>query len=112
MAKQRPTVPPPPPWHADLATVGVTGTNGKTTTTAYVAAALSRLSSPIPRITTVGFFVGEEQQQLPPGYPAFLRTLELGKQRGARHAAIELSSERSRSASFTRGPAASVCSPT
>lgn len=93
MASQRPRFPPPPPWHAELATVGVTGTNGKTTTTTYVARALSHLSGPVPRVTTVGFYVGDEKLDEPPGFRGFLKTLALGHQRGARHAAIELSSE-------------------
>lgn len=93
MAIRRPKLPAPPAWHSKLATVGVTGTNGKTTTTTYVAAALSTLSAPVPRVTTVGFFVGDEQLPQGADYTAFLRALELGYQRGARHAAIELSSE-------------------
>lgn len=93
MANPRPKFPAPPPWHSELATVGVTGTNGKTTTTTYVARALSHLSGPIPRVTTVGFYVGDETLHEPPGFRAFLKTLALGHQRGARHAAIELSSE-------------------
>ena len=32
--------PPPPAWASALPTAGVTGTNGKTTTTAWIAAAL------------------------------------------------------------------------
>jgi UDP-N-acetylmuramoyl-L-alanyl-D-glutamate--2,6-diaminopimelate ligase len=73
--------------------VGVTGTNGKTTTTSLVAAALSCLSAPIPRVTTIGFFVGEEKLELAGDYRGFLRTLKLGRERGARHAAIELTSQ-------------------
>lgn len=73
--------------------MGVTGTNGKTTTTSLVAAALSCLSAPVPRVTTVGLFVGEEQLELPSDYRGFLQTLKLGRERGARHAAIELTSQ-------------------
>jgi UDP-N-acetylmuramoyl-L-alanyl-D-glutamate--2,6-diaminopimelate ligase len=86
-------LPPPPPWHGELATVGVTGTNGKTTTTTLVAAALGRVSAPIPRVTTLGFYVGDEKLELEGSYAAFIETLRLGRKRGARHAAIELSSE-------------------
>ncbi len=93
MAKARAVFPAPPPWHAELATAGVTGTNGKTTTTTYIAAALSQLSAPIPRVTTVGFFVGNERLPVTGNYAAFLQTLRTGWERGARHAAIELSSE-------------------
>lgn len=71
----------------------MTGTNGKTTTTTYLAAALSRSSTPIPRITTVGFFVGDEQQRAEPGFDTLVRTLKTGLDRGARHAALEWSSE-------------------
>jgi UDP-N-acetylmuramyl pentapeptide synthase len=42
-------VPTPPAWNQQLFTVGVTGTNGKTTTTAWVAAALAALGRPIAR---------------------------------------------------------------
>ncbi|HVK65181.1 MAG TPA: hypothetical protein VM694_11940, partial [Polyangium sp.] len=34
--------PPPPRWSRRITTVGVTGTNGKTTTTTFLAAALAR----------------------------------------------------------------------
>lgn len=73
--------------------MGVTGTNGKTTTTSLVAAALACLSAPIPRVTTIGFFVGEEQLELPNDYRGFFQTLKTGRERGARHAAIELTSQ-------------------
>jgi len=93
MVSKRPALPPPPAWHTELDTVGVTGTNGKTTTTTYVAAALSVLSRPVARVTTVGFFVGDEQLELTGSYAAFLQTLAGARSRGGRHAAIELSSE-------------------
>ena len=91
--KPRPRLPPPPAFHAALATVGVTGTNGKTTATTYAAAALSTFGAPVPRVTTVGFFVGDERLDLPGSFEAFVKTLRTGHDRGARHAAIELSSE-------------------
>ncbi len=57
----RVVVPAPPTWASGLFTVGVTGTNGKTTTTAWVAAALRSLSRPVARATTVGFFLDDQQ---------------------------------------------------
>jgi UDP-N-acetylmuramoyl-L-alanyl-D-glutamate--2,6-diaminopimelate ligase len=86
-------LPPPPPWASGLFTVGVTGTNGKTTTTAFVARALATLSRPVPRVTTVGAFLDEEKQDVPPDHEGFLDVMQRAHDRGARHAAIEVTSE-------------------
>ena len=92
--KPRSSGPPrPPPWHAALTTVGVTGTNGKTTTTTLIAAALGCRGGPAACITTLGFFVGGRQLRLEGSYQAFLQTLRTCLEEGGRHAAIELSSE-------------------
>ncbi len=90
--------PAPPSWHADLVTVGVTGTNGKTTTTAWVAAALRRLArasgaGPVARATTVGFFLDDEEQHIEKSYDGFLLAMKACVDRGGRYAAIELTSE-------------------
>jgi len=86
-------VPPPPDWHRDLFTVGVTGTNGKTTTTAWIAAALRQLGAPVPRATTVGFFLDDERLPIEKTYDGFIAAMKLARDRGAHHAAIELTSE-------------------
>lgn len=86
-------VPPPPPFHRELLTVGVTGTNGKTTTTTWIAAALRMLSRPIARATTVGFFLDDELVTLEQTYEGFLDGMKRAHERGGRHAAIELTSE-------------------
>ena len=91
-------VPPPPGWHGELFTVGVTGTNGKTTTTAWVAAALRRLSGsqgagPVARATTVGFFLDDEELTIAKSYDGFLAAMKRGRDRGGKYAAIELTSE-------------------
>lgn len=91
-------VPIPPTWHADLFTVGVTGTNGKTTTTAWVAAALRRLArssgaGPVARATTVGFFLDDEEQSIAKSYEGFLSAMKACVDRGGKYAAIELTSE-------------------
>jgi UDP-N-acetylmuramoyl-L-alanyl-D-glutamate--2,6-diaminopimelate ligase len=87
------TIPTPPAWAERIATVGVTGTNGKSTTTTWLAAALRRLGGPVVRITTLGFYLDDEQLALPKDYDGFVEAMRLGLERGARHAAIELTSE-------------------
>jgi UDP-N-acetylmuramoyl-L-alanyl-D-glutamate--2,6-diaminopimelate ligase len=88
----------PPAWSAQVFTVGVTGTNGKTTTTAWVAAALralavSRGEGPVARATTVGFFLDDEEVAVEKTYEGFVAAMHACFERGGRHAAIELTSE-------------------
>ena len=92
MAQQR-RVPAPPDWQPKLFTVGVTGTNGKTTTTAWVAAALRSFGHPVARATTVGFFVDDEELMVEKSYDGFLEGMRTALDRGGTHAAIELTSE-------------------
>lgn len=91
-------VPVPPAWSSRLFTVGVTGTNGKTTTTAWVAAALRYLAKasdagPVARATTVGFYLDDEELQIEKSYNGFLDAMSACVDRGGRYAAIELTSE-------------------
>ena len=91
-------VPAPPAWSSQLFTVGVTGTNGKTTTTAWVAAALRRLArsagvGPVARATTVGFFLDDEPVEIAKTYTGFVDGMSKCAERGGRYAAIELTSE-------------------
>jgi len=91
-------VPPPPAWHGEIFTVGVTGTNGKTTATTWVAAALRRLSrsqgaGPVARATTVGFFLDDEELAIVKSYDGFVAAMKQGRDRGGKYAAIELTSE-------------------
>lgn len=53
-------IPAPPPWHRDLFTVGVTGTNGKTSTVRWTAALLGELQRPVATVTTVGNYLDDE----------------------------------------------------
>ena len=87
--------PPPaaPPWAQSLFTVGVTGTNGKTSTTALIAGLLGVLGRPVARVTTVGSFLDEERQIVPAHYAGFLETMQRCLQRGGRYAAVEFTSE-------------------
>ena len=86
-------LPPPPEWSRRLLSVGVTGTNGKTSTTALVASALRQLAPPVPRVTTVGAYLDEELLDLPQDYAGFVAAMQAGFERGARFAAVELTSE-------------------
>ena len=86
-------VPAPPVWHDEMFTVGVTGTNGKTTTTAWVAAALRALGTTVARATTVGFYIDEEIVPIEKSYDGFIDGMRQAFDRGSRHAAIELTSE-------------------
>jgi UDP-N-acetylmuramoyl-L-alanyl-D-glutamate--2,6-diaminopimelate ligase len=85
--------PPPPPWSEQLLAVGVTGTNGKTTTTSTLAALLGALGRPVAQVTTLGCFLDETRLDVPPHYDGFLATLQRCRDLGGHHAAIELTSE-------------------
>ncbi|MGZ3455232.1 MAG: Mur ligase family protein [Polyangiales bacterium] len=77
-----------------MRTVGVTGTNGKTTTTTLVAAALSRLARPVARITTVGFHLDDEAvTDLQASHAGFLQLMRRAEERGGKYAAVEYTSE-------------------
>jgi UDP-N-acetylmuramoyl-L-alanyl-D-glutamate--2,6-diaminopimelate ligase len=85
--------PAPPPWADSLFTVGVTGTNGKTSTTAMTAALLAELARPVARVTTVGSFLDDELLDVPSHYDGFLETMRRCLAAGGKYAAIELTSE-------------------
>jgi UDP-N-acetylmuramoyl-L-alanyl-D-glutamate--2,6-diaminopimelate ligase len=73
-------------------TVGVTGTNGKTSTTHMLAAAFAAAGHSTLRIGTVG--VALDGEPLPRGkrFTDFLATMQLAADRGCRHAVIEATS--------------------
>jgi UDP-N-acetylmuramoyl-L-alanyl-D-glutamate--2,6-diaminopimelate ligase len=85
--------PAPPAWAESLFSVGVTGTNGKTSTTGFVAVLLGILARPVAQVTTLGCFLDEERLEVPGHYEGFLQTLERCYEAGGRYAALELTSE-------------------
>ena len=89
-----PHFPPPPAWASELTSVGVTGTNGKTSTTRWLAAALAAANrGPVARVTTVGSFVGDDRLVVEESYDGFLETLQACRARGGTLAALEITSE-------------------
>jgi UDP-N-acetylmuramoyl-L-alanyl-D-glutamate--2,6-diaminopimelate ligase len=85
--------PPPPPWARDIATVAVTGTKGKSSTTRFVWAGLSAdASGPVGRVSTVDAALGEELGPPPADHADFLRLMTRLHERGGRRAAIEATS--------------------
>jgi UDP-N-acetylmuramoyl-L-alanyl-D-glutamate--2,6-diaminopimelate ligase len=85
--------PPAPAWVSELEHVGITGTNGKTSTTRLVAAALGSLTKPVASFTTVGSFLDEEPIATAKSYRGVLDTIFAAKQRGGRYAVLEVTSE-------------------
>jgi UDP-N-acetylmuramoyl-L-alanyl-D-glutamate--2,6-diaminopimelate ligase len=82
-----------PEWASSLTSVGVTGTNGKTSTTGMVAALLGTLARPVARTTTLGCFLDDQRLDVPPHYDGFLATMQHCLAAGGRYAALELTSE-------------------
>ncbi len=85
--------PPPPEWHHELVSHGVTGTNGKTSTVAFLAAALAELARPVASATTLGTFFDELPFESPRNHQGLLACLKEALRRGARHAVLEMTSE-------------------
>lgn len=89
---KRPTK-PPFPWADRFTTVGVTGTNGKTSTTQLVAAAMSGQGRKVLCETTIGYSFEGKQVQVARTLKGFLGALAEAARRGSRHAAIETTSQ-------------------
>ena len=87
------TVAAPPEWSRRLFTVGVTGTNGKTSTTRWTAACLARLARPVAQTTTLGSFLDDTPFVAARDFGGFLATMRAALDRGGRFAAIEVTSE-------------------
>ncbi len=78
-----------------LAAVGVTGTNGKTTTAFLVQSLLARLGQPCGLLGTIRYDDGREQVPAPlttPGGPVLFRWLQRMVDTGCRAVAMEVSS--------------------
>jgi UDP-N-acetylmuramoyl-L-alanyl-D-glutamate--2,6-diaminopimelate ligase len=84
---------PPPPWASAIATVGITGTNGKTTTTTLLAAALRWDGAPVLRVTTLGHFLDDERLLVAGGHAGFIQAMDRLRSAGGSRAAMELTSE-------------------
>jgi UDP-N-acetylmuramoyl-L-alanyl-D-glutamate--2,6-diaminopimelate ligase len=87
------SLPSPPAWHSDLLTVGVTGTNGKTSTTRWVGAILGAIARPVAMATTLGSFLDDTPLKVEMTWEGFLATMRACRDGGGRFASIELTSE-------------------
>ncbi len=76
-----------------LAFVGVTGTNGKTTTTSLIASIVAAAGQVAARVTTLGSWVGERQVSDTTETEAFTRCLELARDSGVRTFCVETTSK-------------------
>ena len=82
-----------PAWYEDFTVVGVTGTNGKTSTTAFVAAALGEASRPVARTSTIGCYLDDTLLDLPKTADSVLETLRRCHGAGGRMVVFEVTSE-------------------
>lgn len=83
----------PASWAESYFTVGVTGTNGKTSTTSFIASALRAAGYSVFLETTLGCHLNDERLELPRKAGGYLDALEAAARAGARYAAIEVTSE-------------------
>jgi UDP-N-acetylmuramoyl-L-alanyl-D-glutamate--2,6-diaminopimelate ligase len=76
----------------ELVTVGVTGTNGKTSTTGWVAAMLGRAARPVACVTTLGASLDGLPFEVPRTGEGFASLLRACREAGGRFAAVEMTS--------------------
>lgn len=81
------------PLHPLFATVCVTGTNGKTTTTSMISAITKAAGETPCRVTTIGAFIDDVQFETEPSGAAFVRTMLEARDRGVKTLAVETSSQ-------------------
>ena len=79
----------------DIKLIGVTGTNGKTTTCYLVYQMLKELGAKVAYMGTIGFYFQDKMKQLPNTTPEILDVYSLiidAKEKGATHFVMEVSS--------------------
>lgn len=74
-------------------TVGVTGTNGKTSTTMLIASCMKAAGHLVASETTIGYEYDGQKQESSGKLGGFYDALRQAAERGCRHAAIEVTSE-------------------
>ncbi len=88
----RPTT-APAPWAEPFFTVGVTGTNGKTSTTLLLGAALAATGRLVLVETTLGYTLGGRGLDVPRTLQGYLDAFEQAAAAGCRDAAVEVTSQ-------------------
>ena len=83
---------PPYGWAEDFFTVGVTGTNGKTSTVHLLASAFGGTGRPRLLLSTTGYYVDADELGLPHSDFGFYESFKQAHARGAKHAAVEVTS--------------------
>src|SRR6478752_10147842 len=73
----------PLPWAEKMFTVGVTGTNGKTSTTHLVAAMMRAAGHGVLTESTVGYFLHDEKLELPRTTRGYVGAMKRAVGRGA-----------------------------
>jgi UDP-N-acetylmuramoyl-L-alanyl-D-glutamate--2,6-diaminopimelate ligase len=84
--------PPSPPFAASLRSVGITGTNGKTTTTTWIGEILRRVDPECACVTTIGTRLGETEEPPVRDHGVFLDAMRRTHDRGGRYVAVETTS--------------------
>jgi UDP-N-acetylmuramoyl-L-alanyl-D-glutamate--2,6-diaminopimelate ligase len=79
-------------WAEPLCTVGVTGTNGKSSTTHLIARAIAAAGHSVLTESTLGYWFNEEELAVPRTSRGYLAALREAAERGARHAVCEVTS--------------------
>jgi UDP-N-acetylmuramoyl-L-alanyl-D-glutamate--2,6-diaminopimelate ligase len=77
----------------EIRSVGITGTNGKSTTTAWVAEVLAHVARPVACITTLGSSLDKLPLSVPKTWDGFLEVMRRCHAAGGRLASLELTSE-------------------
>jgi hypothetical protein len=88
----RPT-PAPFPWAEPFFTVGVTGTNGKTSTTYLTAAAFRAAGHSVITETTIGYELDGEVLPVQRTTEGYLRAFHTAAERRSRHGVVEVTSQ-------------------
>lgn len=79
--------------HRQLRTVGITGTNGKTTTTSMLAAIVAAAGEVDTQTLTIGTFVNGQAVWVDKSFDAFVNAMDIARQRGGRTVAMEVTSD-------------------
>ncbi|MCY1007955.1 UDP-N-acetylmuramyl-tripeptide synthetase [Nannocystis pusilla] len=86
-------VPAAAPWAEDMRTFGVTGTNGKTSTTTMLAAIVRAAGQRVFAATTLDYSLDGVPLPVERSWQGFLAAAEQSRAAGARHAAVEITSQ-------------------